>query len=192
MMVNAKELTSARRVARMVKRCLDRGAVVEIDRFGTFVPKSAGEYEFSPSIAPRVFVAYVEEDLDSAQRIYNALKDAGFDTWMDRQNLLPGQNWPRAIERAIEISDFFVACLSPQSVCKRGTFQHEMRWAMDAARRLPLDDVFFVPVRLTPCAVPRRIQQQWQYVDLFPRLDRGLSKLIAVMKKEWERRRHST
>ena len=191
MTITTKEVTSARRVARMVKRCLDRGAVVEIDRLGIFLPKANGEYEFSPSVDPRVFVAYVEEDVEMAQRVYSALKEAGFDSWMDRQNLLPGQNWPRAIERAIEISDFFVACLSPQSVCKRGTFQHEMRWAIDAARRLPLDDVFFVPVRLAPCTVPRRIQQQWQYVDLFPRFERGLARLIAMMKREWDRRRES-
>ncbi len=179
---------SERRLALLVKRCLQGGDEVFVDRLGTFRLGRQGRIEFDASTRPRVFIAYVEEDLRAARRVYDALQAAGFDAWMDRVSLLPGQNWPRAIERAIEIADFFVACLSPASVCKRGTFQHELRWAMDIARRVPLDDIFFVPVRLSECAVPRSIQQQWQYVDLFPRPQRGRARLIRMMKNEWARR----
>ena len=64
---------------------------------------------------------------------------------MDEHKLLPGQNWPRAIESAIETSDFFLACYSANSVNKKGGFQAEIRYALDCARQIPLEEIFIVP-----------------------------------------------
>jgi len=38
-----------------------------------------------------------------------------------------------------------------------GGFQAEIRYALDCARRIPLDEIFVVPVRLDACRVPRSI-----------------------------------
>jgi hypothetical protein len=43
-------------------------------------------------------------------------------------------------------ADFFAACLSANSIRKRGTFQREMRHA-DCACTAPFDDVYFILVR---------------------------------------------
>jgi hypothetical protein len=187
-MKDLQECDSALEVARLVRRCLEQGSSVEIERLGTFRPKSKGGYEFVPLSLPNVFISYVEEDYAIARRLYAYLKQNGFTPWLDRKNLLPGQNWPRAIERTIETSDFFLACLSTRSVRKRGSFQSELRWALECARRLPLDDVFVVPVRLEECRVPCRIQQQLQYVDLFPAFEKGAARVAAMLRKEWTRR----
>ena len=112
----------------------------------------------------------------------------GFNPWMDIRKLLPGQNWPRAIENAIEIADFFVACFSSTSVNKRGGFQAEIRYALDCARRAPLDDIFMVPVRLDACRVPRAIQREIQYLDLYPDWPKGVRRLAATLQTEWLRR----
>ena len=61
---------------------------------------------------PQVFLAYVEEDFATVRELANGLQAAGFSPWLDKQKLLPGQNWPRSIQRAIGISDFFVPCFS--------------------------------------------------------------------------------
>jgi hypothetical protein len=90
------------------------------------------------------------------EELYDALEGAGFRPWMDVRRLLPGQNWPRAIET----SNFFPACFSTNSVNKRGGFQAEIRYVLDCARRSPLDEVFVVPVRLDACRVPRTIQSE--------------------------------
>ena len=102
---------------------------------------------------------------------------------------MPGQNWPRAIERAIGISDFFVACFSKRATCKRGQFQSELRYALECAARVPLDDVFLIPVRLDDCPVPQRIANHLQYVDLFPDWNKGLRKVAAVIRKQARERR---
>jgi hypothetical protein len=176
-------------VARLVRRSLEQGRTVKIERLGVFRPGKSGAYRFVPARAPSVFLSYVQEDRPQVQKIYARLHQNGYDPWMDCHNLLPGQNWARAIERAIEVSEFFLPVLSPRSVNKRGTFQSELRWALDCARRLPLDDVFVIPVRLEECAVPRRIQQDIQYVDLFPDLDAGLRRVETVIEEQWSGRR---
>ena len=179
---------SAELVADAVIRGLAAGSAVEIDGLGTFYPDAERVFRFEPRVEPRVFLAYVLEDRAEALRLYDALEAAGFAPWMDVRKLLPGQNWPRAIEGAIEGADFFVACFSENSVRKKGGFQAEIRYALDCARQVPLDEIFMVPVRLDGCRVPRAIQREYQYVDLFPEWQRGVRRLVAAMKKEMERR----
>ena len=56
------------------------------------------------------------------------------------------------------------------------------------SEQVPLDEIFMVPVRLDGCRVPRAIQREYQYLDLFPDWQRGLRRLLATMRKEVERR----
>ena len=180
---------SAEQVAQVVLRGVMAGATVEIDGLGVFYPADAPRYfRFEPRRLPQVFIAYVEEDRPAAERLFDTLEAAGFAPWMDTRKLLPGQNWPRAIELAIDASDFFIACFSPKSVSKKGGFQAEIRYALDCARQLPLDQIFIVPVRLGPCRVPRIIQREYQYVDLLPDWPRGVRRLLATLRKESDRR----
>jgi hypothetical protein len=170
------------RILELVRKSLDQGHPVEIDGLGTFL-SGAGGYEFVPQTQPQVFLAYVEEDVAVARRICDALRAAGCRPWMDKEKLLPGQNWPRALERAIELSDAFVCCFSNRSIAKRGQFQSELRWALDCARRMPLDETFLVPVRLEVCTVPKRISDHVQYVDLFPDWDKGIRRLLKSVRR---------
>jgi hypothetical protein len=179
--------TATAQLARVVIRGLAAGQAVEIDGLGVFHPDPVNGVRFEPR-APRVFLAHVREDRQAAGRLYDDLAAAGFSPWMDARNLLPGQNWPRAIESAIETSDFFVACFSTNSAAKRGGFQAEIRYALDCAQRVPLEEIFIVPLRLNACRVPRAIERELQYVDLFPDWGRGTRRLTAMMRREHARR----
>lgn len=170
-------------VAQIVRQCLEAGSTVEIDGLGTFRRNREGEYEFVAQDRPRIFLAYVEEDLAQARRLSAALEKRGLEPWLDKEKLLPGQNWPRAIERAIELSNLFVACFSRRAVGKRGYFHSELRYALDCAARLPLDEIFFIPVRLDPCDVPGSIRKSIQYVDLFPDWEKGVSQVAAAVRR---------
>src|SRR3954451_15016209 len=128
-----------------------------MDGLGIIRPNSRGGFEFLAETRPKVFLAYVEEDLAAVRDLADALDAAGFNPWLDKRKLLPGQNWPRSIRQAIEVSDFFVPCFSRRSTYKRGTFQCELRYALDCAAEVPLDEIFIVPVRLEDCEVPKRI-----------------------------------
>jgi hypothetical protein len=169
-------------VLRALRRALDRGQPVDIEGLGRF-QRGELDYEFVAASKPQVFIAYVEEDLAPVKKLRDALDAAGFSPWLDKDQLLAGQNWPRAIERAIDLSDAFVACLSSRSLSKRGQFQCELRYALDCANRMPLDETFLLPVRFEPCAVPRVIEARTQYVDLFPDFDRGVRQLVRALRK---------
>ena len=173
--------TNAEQIAQVLRQCLEEASSVEIDGLGIF-RRRAGGYEFLPAGGPKVFIAYVQEDAGVAEPLYDALRAHGFDPWLDRKKLLPGQNWPRAIQQAIEVSDFFVACLSRQAIRKKGQFQAELRYALDCAARMPLDQIYLIPVRLEECPVPPPISREIQYVDLFPDWDAGLRRVISALK----------
>ncbi len=170
-------------VLTLLRRALDRGQAVEIEGLGTFRTSADDGYEFLPESRLNVFIAYVEEDLIHARRLRDGLTDAGYLPWLDKDQLLAGQNWPRAIERAIDLSDAFVACLSSRSLAKRGQFQSELRYALDCANRVPLDETFLLPARFDTCSVPPQIAKHIQYVDLFPDFDRGFRQLLRSLKK---------
>jgi hypothetical protein len=181
--MNAIERAPAEQLANAVIAGLAEGKAVEIDGLGTFHPDAAHGFRFEPLRRPQVFIAYVVEDALMAGRLYDALYALGYNPWMDARKLLPGQNWPRAIDNAIETSDFFVACFSTRSVKKRGGFQAEIRYALDCATRIPLDDIFLIPVRLDECRVPRSLQREIQYIDLFPDWRRGLRRMEQAMRR---------
>jgi hypothetical protein len=174
---------SLEQLAQVVLEGIAASQPVEIEGLGIFYPAPHG-FRFEPRRGPQVFIAYVKEDQPLAERLFDELAAAGFYAWMDVRRLLPGQNWPRAIESAIETSEFFVACFSGNSVRKKGGFQAEIRYALDCARQVPLDDIFIVPVRLDECAVPRSLRKEYQYVDLFPDWARGARRLVGMMRRQ--------
>jgi hypothetical protein len=175
-------------VAQIILESLKKGKPVEIEGFGTFQPQQDGGFHFVALDAPRVFIGYATEDAESAGLLYEQLLKAGFNPWMDRKNLKAGQNWPRLIEAAIEASDFFIGCMSKNSVRKRGGFQSEIRYALDIALRLPLEDTFIVPIRFDECRLPARIVRELHYIDFFPSWDEGLLQLTHAIQHQWVKR----
>ena len=165
----------------LLRQCLEEAPSVEIDGIGIFLRRPGG-FDFIPAGGPKVFIAYVVEDLEAAERLYEDLRRHGFDPWLDRKKLLPGQNWPRAIQQAIEVSDFFVACLSQKAVRKKGQFQAELRYALDCAARVPLERIYFIPARLDDCPVPAHICREIQYVNLFPDWGEGVRRVVSAIR----------
>jgi hypothetical protein len=182
------EASFVEKVAQIVIRGVAAGKAVEIDGLGSFLPDAVHGLRFEPCQLPQVFLAYGKEDAILVRRLSDALEAVGFSPWMDERKLLPGQNWPRAIEAAIETSDFFLACYSGDSVNKKGGFQAEIRYALDCARQVPLEQIFIVPVRLSPCRVPRPLVRELQCVDMFPDWIDGLTRLVATLRHEVSRR----
>jgi hypothetical protein len=182
---------SGARLAALVREQLDGGAEVAVEGLGRF-RRNGRAFELIPEARPKVFIAYVAEDRAAATRLYDDLEARGFDPWLDARKLLAGQNWPRAIERAIDVSDFVVLCLSRRGVSKRGTFEAELRYALECARRVPAGEIFLLPARLDACRPPDRLAREVQYVDLFPDWDRGVTRLASAMRAATSARRASS
>ena len=175
----------------VIEDCLRVGAAIDIDGIGTLELDPNGELRFKRNSRARVFLAYAQEDRAAVKRLYQALHSAGFEAWMDAENLLPGQNWPRAIERAIETADYFLGCFSSRSCAKRGHFQSELSYALDVASRVPAEHAFFVPVRLDECKIPAHISRRVHYMDLFPDWQNGAYLLICALHAHEKNRKES-
>jgi len=173
--------------SKLIRRSLKRSKAVEVDGLGVFARDKTGKISFEYAGRLRIFIAYATEDRPSAERLFKQLTARGFAAWLDRRKLLPGQDWPQRIEDAIESSDFFIACFSAESIKKRGGFQTEIRLALECANRMPLDDVFLIPVRLDECRVPTRIQRETQYVDLFPDWRAGFERVLRIIESQIRR-----
>ena len=168
----------------VIEGCLREGIAIDIDGLGSFQLDFDDEVVFEPSERPRVFLAYAKEDAAKVRKLSAALQQAGFEPWMDEQKLLPGQNWPRAIERAIELSDFVAGCFSRRSIARRGHFHAELAYALDVAKRVPQEEIFFIPVRLDACEVPLNITRSVHYVDLFPDWELGVRTLSKSISRQ--------
>lgn len=114
-----------------------------------------------------IFISYARLDENKVFQIYDKLKEHGFTPWMDQRDLLPGQTWPRQIQRAIKNSTFFLVCVSRNSANRRGYVQREQKEALDKWKGMLLDDIYLIPARLDDCDIPETLAAEFQGVDLF-------------------------
>jgi len=128
----------------------------------------------------RIFISYAREDANLVRQIYTRLSTEGFRPWLDTEEILPGQDWDRAITKALRQADFIMVCLSSRSVAKRGYLQKEFKQAMDQWSQMLSDDIYLIPVRLDECKVPEQFNSL-QWVD-YSRADgwRRIQKSISA------------
>jgi 3',5'-cyclic AMP phosphodiesterase CpdA len=117
----------------------------------------------------RVFLCHSSDDKQDVMGWYRKLEDRGVDPWIDKEKILPGQDWELVITKAIRETDVVLVFLSSRSVNKRGFVQREIRSAVEAAQELPEDSIFIIPGRLEPInisEIPEALRR-YQLVDLF-------------------------
>jgi hypothetical protein len=134
----------------------------------------------------KIFLSYAREDHQPVLKLYKFLSSKGFTPWMDVENLLPGEKWKLRIEKEINQSDFFVACLSNNSVNRRGYLQKELNMALDVLQGMLDEDIYFIPARLEDCEMPRKIEDIHR-VDLFE--PDGYRRFVEAINVQLERRR---
>jgi hypothetical protein len=113
---------------------------------------------------PYVFLCHAREDAESVRKINSYLRQHSILTWLDKQDLLPGDNWQRKIEEAIESSDFVLVFLSQKSIQKRGTYQREIKYAFDQMKERPSNEGYIIPILLEDCEPPREFKDiHWSF-----------------------------
>jgi tetratricopeptide (TPR) repeat protein len=145
-----------------------------------------GERPTSKSQENTVFISYAREDFQKADRLYNDLKNAGLNPWLDEHNLLPGQNRRDEIENAISKSRYFIPLFSKTSVEKIGYVQSEFKFALDVLKSYPPNKIFYIPIRLDDCEILYKELEPIHRADLFPVDDdsvwrKGVSKILQAI-----------
>jgi tetratricopeptide (TPR) repeat protein len=134
-----------------------------------------------------VFVSYAREDFDAAKKLYNDLRGAGLNPWLDKESILPGQNWRVKFKKAIKKSRYFLSLNSSRSVQKMGVVQQELKYALEVQDMFPESAVYIIPVRLDDCQLAYEKLENIEYADMFPDWKRGLEKILQTMEVESQR-----
>ncbi len=132
-------------------------------------------------MSAKVFISYRGEDYEIAKRLYDGLKAVGFNPWMDREDILIGQNRKIEIRQAIQESSYFLVLLSEKSLSDRGYFHKELKTALEILDEIPPSDIFILPVRLDACKSVYENLQDIQHTDLFPSYDEGFRQIVRVL-----------
>src|SRR6185312_16282143 len=127
---------------------------------------------------PRIFLSYAKRDIREVNQLYQKLIDNGLNPWMDTEDILPGEEWKPKIMKAIREATVFIACMSTNSVSKRGVIQEEIREALNTWQQKLPDDIYLIPLRIEECEVPQSLSR-FQWLDLFE--EEGFNKLLGSL-----------
>jgi len=132
----------------------------------------------------RVFLCHSSNDKPAVRELYQKLRaEPWIQPWLDEEELYPGQDWNMEIEKAVEVADAIIVCLTKNSINKEGYVQREIRIALDYADYKPEGTLFIIPVRLEECTPPKRLAR-WQYADYFEgQRERAFQRLLTSLKK---------
>ena len=137
----------------------------------------------------QVFLCHSSRDKARVVEYHGRLKADGFQPWLDKEDLLAGQDWRVEIPKAIRRSHAVVVFLSATAVTRAGFLQKEIRHALEVADEQPEGSIFIVPVRLEPCEVPESLQRL-HWVDLHE--PEGYARLVRALRaREAEMRRRA-
>jgi len=131
----------------------------------------------------KVLLCHACGDKPAVRDLYHRLRAAGFDPWLDEENLLPGQDWQLEITKAVRSSDVVIVCLSSRAITQAGHVQEETKHALDVADEQPEGAIFLITVRLEECEVPERVWR-WQRFDLFR--ETGYERLLRALRARAE------
>jgi TIR domain-containing protein len=134
-----------------------------------------------------IFISYVREDQSLVDKLAADLTAKGALIWLDRDSINPGQIWQDAIREGIEQGNFFLACFSTSSVGKRkSVMNEELLIAVSELRKMPYGAVWFIPVLLDECVVPRipiapsLTLQDLQWVSLVENWNDGVERIASI------------
>jgi hypothetical protein len=136
------------------------------------------------SKALSIFVSYASEDAEAVESLDSWLRERGYAPWLDKRNLIAGQDWELEIKRAVRSAHIVLACISRKAVAKTGYVQTELRAALDAADERPPGKIFLIPLRIDECEIPERLQHLHR-VDLFTA--GGRDQLAKALEREMSR-----
>jgi hypothetical protein len=138
---------------------------------------------FSEQRHLNVFLSYAPQDEPDVRELYDSLElEDWIDPWLDKEEILPGEDWKLAIETAVEEADVIIVCLSRQAVSTEHYFQRQIKYAYEFAQEQPEGTIFFIPLRLDDCDIPRNFRP-FQRVDYFgPEKKKAYSRLLSALR----------
>jgi FOG: WD40 repeat len=126
----------------------------------------------------RVFLSYSRKDQAFADDLVRTLDTFGFDAYIDREDIAPGEAWEERLGRLIEATDTVVFAVSPDAVASE-----QCDWEVERAEALGKRLIPVVCREVPESAVPARLTRL-NYIFFAGRdatFGKGLSALIRAL-----------
>jgi maltose alpha-D-glucosyltransferase/alpha-amylase len=123
-------------------------------------------------VAHSAFISYAREDAEFALRLAEDLKDAGAAAWLDQLDILPGDLWDIAVERALKDCPRMLVILSPASVTSTNVLD-EVSYALQKKKTV-------IPLLYRDAEIPFRLHRI-QHIDFRSDYARRLKTLLKVL-----------
>ena len=142
----------------------------------TMVATEAGER----STPTRVFISYSRKDGDFAERLRDALRLRGFEAYLDKHDILPGEPWQERLSGLIKTADTVIFCLSPNFVASP-----VCDWEVNEAERIGKRLLPVVAADTPGEGVPQRLKRlNYIFIRGAAELADGLEKLIVALQTD--------
>jgi len=125
-----------------------------------------------------IFLSHVNEDKDQVRAANRRLQAAGYKTWLDEDDIFPGQDWDLEIQKAMHAADLVIVFLSRAANQKSSYYQKEVKWALDRQMEMAEGRIFTIPARLDNSPIPFSLGKI-QAVNLFE--PQGWDRLLATL-----------
>lgn len=126
----------------------------------------------------QIFMSYSRVDKAFAQRLTNDLKTAGYEVWLDVQNIPHGSNWDLEVQNGLQESDVILVLLSPAASASDNV-KDEWHYFIEKKRRI-------IPLMIQPNEVPFRLSRR-QRIDFINKpYDQAFEELIGALNEKVE------
>lgn len=126
---------------------------------------------------PTVFLSYARQDAQAVSRVADDLRRRGVELWMDRQDLVAGDEWLPQIEAAISKADFMLVFISNASL-NSAWVQREYQVAFQSQAKT--GGTRLIPVLLERVELPSFLAAI-QYVDLTESYVDGIRQILHAL-----------
>lgn len=125
----------------------------------------------------RLYISHASEDQARVNQLRDELTAKEFQVFLC-EDLPPGSDWQKEMDRELRQADVFVYCLSSASVARPGSYNDELKAARSRYRTEGENAILIAPVRLEPCMIPADVKDL-MVLDLF--LGDGLKRLVEFL-----------
>ena len=131
-----------------------------------------------------IFISYSSKDEKTARRLYDRLKDRGYGVWLDRKNIVAGDDFVRKVFGGIRDSRYFAVLLTQNSV-ESGWVAEELSAAR--VRELEQQSVVVLPLLYEDCRIPESLRTK-HFADFRTSFEQGLQSLIDSLQEHDKRK----
>ena len=121
-----------------------------------------------------VFISYKHEDSDFAENLTNRVRNAGFKTWVDNDELAAGEDWRSSIDESIKNAFALIVIMTPEAKASEYvTYEWAFAWGAG---------IKVIPILYKNTPLHPRLEAL-QYLDFTSRTNRPWDALFNALKK---------